>query len=224
VSPKTMRKPSIGIAKPLKNYAAAQTSLGVAYESGLGVPKDDAQAIYWYRNAAQQNNPEAQNNLGWMYQNGHGVSKDDAQAIFWYRKAAEQGLAIAQNNLNNLKSLAARDPSDVVAQVLNYTSFGKDEGYGDSFWYKETSGKCHYRLHDNANPSNLRNFIDLDELDPKNITFRYIPFMNTGTGTIIIQHDTQILFSNLMNLNLERLKRGWALIYNNYCTGTEKPF
>ena len=62
------------------------------YHKGKGVPQDDAEAVKWYRKAAEQGNADAQNWLGWMYQNGKGVPPDDAEAVEWYRKAAEQGV------------------------------------------------------------------------------------------------------------------------------------
>jgi TPR repeat protein len=80
--------------------APVQYIVGVMYEGGRGVAKDDAQAVAWYRKTAEQGNADAQYNLGLMYENGRGVAKDDAQAIVWYRKAAEQGNALAQNNLS----------------------------------------------------------------------------------------------------------------------------
>ena len=58
-----------------------------------------AQAVEWYRKAAEQGHANAQNNLGAMYEYATGVPQDDAQAVEWYRKAAEQGDAFAQNNL-----------------------------------------------------------------------------------------------------------------------------
>ena len=61
------------------------------FQNGLGVAKDEMEAVTWYRKAAEQGNAHAQYNLGWMFQNGLGVSKNRAEAITWYRKAAEQG-------------------------------------------------------------------------------------------------------------------------------------
>ncbi|WP_439830288.1 tetratricopeptide repeat protein, partial [Aeromonas veronii] len=63
------------------------------------MPQDDAQALAWYRKAAEQGHAKAQYNLGVMYGNGQGVPQDDAQAVVWFRKAAEQGLAEAQYEL-----------------------------------------------------------------------------------------------------------------------------
>ena len=53
--------------------------------------EDDAEAVRWYRLAADQGHAYAQNNLGAMYANGDGVPEDDAEAVRWYRLAADQG-------------------------------------------------------------------------------------------------------------------------------------
>ena len=63
----------------------------MAYLNGEGVPQDDAQALIWFRKAAEQREPTAQFEIGQAYANGRGVPRDDAQAIIWYRKAADQG-------------------------------------------------------------------------------------------------------------------------------------
>ncbi len=68
------------------------TTLGYMYAKGRGVPKDDQQAIDWYRKAAGQGSVKAQNNLGEIYSKGVGVPKDDQQAYFWWLLASAQGL------------------------------------------------------------------------------------------------------------------------------------
>ena len=73
------------------------------YEAGQGVARDEAQAVNWYRAAAQRGSPEGQFNLGRMYENGRGgLAQDGAKAVFWYRKAAEQGFSPAQNNVGSM--------------------------------------------------------------------------------------------------------------------------
>ena len=62
------------------------------YANGRGVRQDDAQAVQWYRKAAEQGYAQAQFNLGNMYVDGRGARQDYAQAVHWYRKAAEQGI------------------------------------------------------------------------------------------------------------------------------------
>ena len=76
-----------------------QYNLGLCYFRGYGVTKDNTQAVYWFRKAAEQGVAEAQYNLGICYENGYGVTKDYTQAVYWWRKAAEQGKANAQYNL-----------------------------------------------------------------------------------------------------------------------------
>ena len=76
--------------------ATAQFNLGVMYAKGEGVPRDDTEAVRWYRQAAEQDHADAQFVLGLMYTNGLGVLKDDTEAVRWYRGAAVQDHADAQ--------------------------------------------------------------------------------------------------------------------------------
>lgn len=48
----------------------AQWVLGTMYESGEEVQQDYAEALKWYRVAAEQGDANAQFNLGFMYNNG----------------------------------------------------------------------------------------------------------------------------------------------------------
>ena len=81
---------------------------------GEGIPQDDAEAVRWYRLAAEQGHASAQYNLGLMYDNGEGIPQDDAEAVRWYRLAAEQGSASAQNNLGVMYSNGEGVPQDNV--------------------------------------------------------------------------------------------------------------
>ena len=71
----------------------AQFNLGVMYETGRGVRKNDAEAVRWYQKAAEQRDARAQTLLGVMYEDGRGVRKKYAEAVKWYQQAAEQGYA-----------------------------------------------------------------------------------------------------------------------------------
>ena len=97
-----------------QGVALAQYNLGVSYETGRGVPQDDAEAVRWYRLAADQGDALAQSNLGLMYATGIGVPQDDAEAVRWYRLAADQGDAIAQYNLGFMYETGAGVPQDYV--------------------------------------------------------------------------------------------------------------
>jgi hypothetical protein len=139
------------------------------------------------------------------------------------------------------------DSSDVVAQVLNYTDFGNDDGADGNFWFKESGSKCRYRLHragkTDLDPNELTRtlllaklmqtavitgspfkgtlreigVVDLDVLDPKNIKFQ------SAEGITVTQQVNQILFVSV-GAEPDRLERGWSLIYSKYCSGKERPF
>ncbi len=52
------------------------------------MPKDIAQAQYWYRKAADQGDPYAEASLGILFNFGKGVQRDYAEAFLWYERAA----------------------------------------------------------------------------------------------------------------------------------------
>ena len=85
--------------------ARAQFRLGLFYDKGEGVTRDDVEAVHWYRLSAEQGNADAQKNLGDMYNNGRGVREDAAEAVRWYRLSAEQGNADAQNSLGDMLTI-----------------------------------------------------------------------------------------------------------------------
>ena len=78
--------------------------LGYMYRNGHGVPKDDAQAVKWFRLAADQGVPSAQSSLGDMYELGQGVPKDYVLAYMWRNLAAAGGGAFTRE-----KAAKARD-------------------------------------------------------------------------------------------------------------------
>ena len=61
------------------------------YANGRGVPEDDREAAFWWRQAAEQGDADAQFNLGLMYRLGEGVPRDDVQGYAWLILAAAQG-------------------------------------------------------------------------------------------------------------------------------------
>jgi TPR repeat protein len=87
------------LKKAQQGDASAQARLGVMYAKGQDVAQNDAEAVKWYRLAADQGNMLAQNNLGVMYFNGRGVTQNHAEAMKWYRLAADQGHTLAQANV-----------------------------------------------------------------------------------------------------------------------------
>jgi len=84
-------------------YTGAQYTLALRYASGDGVIQDYAEAVKWYRRAAEQGHAESQHNLGLCFSEGKGVPKDEAEAIKWFRKSAEQGQADAIELLREIE-------------------------------------------------------------------------------------------------------------------------
>lgn len=72
------------------------------FHGSNGCREDHAEAVNWYRKAAERGLAAAQDKLGWMYENGWGTRRDYAQAAAWYRKAAEQGNDLAQNSFGRM--------------------------------------------------------------------------------------------------------------------------
>jgi TPR repeat protein len=82
------------------------------YFAGEGVPQNDAEAVRWFRLAADQGNADAQLHLGFMYDTGRGVSQNDAEAVRWFRLAADQGNAGAQFALGTKYFIGRGLPQD----------------------------------------------------------------------------------------------------------------
>jgi uncharacterized protein len=78
--------------------AAAQDCVGTMLSEGLGVGKDEIQAVSWYQKSADQGYAQSQYALGTMYVNGQGVEKNPQKGLPYIVKAAQQGLAIAQQD------------------------------------------------------------------------------------------------------------------------------
>jgi TPR repeat protein len=85
-----------------EGHADSQFNVALMYELGIGVSKDEKEAVVWYDKAAAQGNAAAQFNLGVLYENGRGTEIDYAKANAWYRKASVQGDALAIGNLGML--------------------------------------------------------------------------------------------------------------------------
>ena len=87
---KALRLFRIAAEKGKISSGLAQYSLGLMYDEGQGVPQDYAEAVKWYRKAAEQGHARAQNNLGAMYYKGRGVPQDYAEAHMWFNLAASR--------------------------------------------------------------------------------------------------------------------------------------
>jgi Sel1 repeat len=113
--------------------AKAPYDLGLAYHEGTVVPKDDVEAVKWFRKAANQGDANAQCELGYAYHAGEGVPKDDVEAVKWFRKAADQGHAAAQRTIALAYHEGCGVPKDHT-EFLKWLRKGKSVG-GRGFAY-----------------------------------------------------------------------------------------
>ena len=95
--------------------AEAMNKLGSMYAAGLGVPQDYAQAVKWFRLAAEfGRNAEAQYKLGLIYEKGEHVEQDYVQAHMWANLAAAQGNKVAATLRSDV---ASRMTTDQIAEA-----------------------------------------------------------------------------------------------------------
>ena len=90
------------LAGAKEGHVYAQYNLGLMFEQGLGINKNEKEAVYWYNESAMQGNSVAQFNLGVCFENGIGTPVDFEKANEWYRKASIQGDGLAIGNLGML--------------------------------------------------------------------------------------------------------------------------
>jgi len=107
----------------------AQTCIGYMLSQGLGVTKNEKEAIRWYEKAAIRGDSDAQYNMGSMYEKGRGTEQNYKKALEWYSKSAEQGNAFAQANLGS----------------LYYNGNGVEQNYQKAiYWYTKSAEQGYY--------------------------------------------------------------------------------
>ena len=124
----------------------AQYTLGFMYEDGVGVTKDGAEAVKWFRMAARQGirsaesalwrmaesvpdariyleqkaergDAEAEFKLGVIYFGGFGVEKHAEIAMEWFRKATERGHTNARRFLFKMAEKHDADTLPILKQM-----------------------------------------------------------------------------------------------------------
>ena len=77
-------------------YSPCVNDLGRLYQNGKVVPRDDARAFAYFKEAAELGNEYGLYNIGWSLYNGRGVPENRAEAFSYFEKAAEAGHSNAQ--------------------------------------------------------------------------------------------------------------------------------
>jgi TPR repeat protein len=109
-----------------QEHAQSQRELGLLYQLGKGVTKNDNYALLCFQAAAKGGDAKAMYHLALCYEQGlEGLlPKDEAQAFTWYEKAAEKGDVLAQNNL----ALSYEQKNNYL-QAAHYYRLAADQGY-----------------------------------------------------------------------------------------------
>lgn len=142
--------------------ADAQFDVGAMYENGRGVSADRAQAMQWYRKAADQGHSraahalvrmqdnerrlsktqsqaeagdvESQYTLGTMYLTGTGTPADLKLAEQWLKRAAEKNHIKAQFKLGHLYYVELADEGDMKA-AFDWFNKAAQSDYPPAFYY-----------------------------------------------------------------------------------------
>lgn len=133
-----------------KGDRRAQAWLGQAYDEGLGVRNDPAQAVHWYGLAAAQGDSDAEINLGAHYASGSGVPKDEARAVSLWQAAAEQRRPEAYTDLGT-SYLNGLGVAPDYKKAEHYYRLAAIEGFGTAQYvlgrmYQEGVGVQHSDL------------------------------------------------------------------------------
>jgi TPR repeat protein len=92
------------------------------------VGQDYAEAMKWYRKAADQGHAASEEAIGSLYEWGQGVAKDDTEAVKWYRRAAIQGYPPAQADLGFEYEAGSGVPKDDVLAHM-WLDLAASQGY-----------------------------------------------------------------------------------------------
>ena len=105
-----------------KGAAVAQVRMGiVARDSLLGTTQDDAEAVRWFRTAAEKDDPDGALNLGWMIGHGRGTARDFAQERRWYWRAAALGSTAAHDAIGTVYWFGEPDlPADRAVAAIHF--------------------------------------------------------------------------------------------------------
>jgi uncharacterized protein len=87
-----------------QGIAASMTRLGMIFHNALGVDRDPALAVSWWRRGAERGDADGQAMLGAAYHLGAGVKRDPMEAFTWLTRAHAGGSALAAGFLDAVRA------------------------------------------------------------------------------------------------------------------------
>jgi uncharacterized protein len=98
---------------------------------GVGISRNDLNAVDYLRRSAELGYPQAQVVLGYFYDTGSVVAPDPGQAVDWYKKAAKQDDRLADWLLGRLYYTGSGVPRDLsTAEAWLQRAAGQGDPFG----------------------------------------------------------------------------------------------
>lgn len=113
--------------KAAKGDIRAQVEVAYRYRDGIGVKRNDAEAVRWAHRAADRGDAGARDFLGWMYFEGRGV-KHSPEIAFGYFKSAAGESAQAGFNLGQCYFAAQGVEQDVPKALAAWEKAAEKSG------------------------------------------------------------------------------------------------
>lgn len=117
--------------KAMSGDAGSQMFLGLCYQEGKQVEKNDSLAVYWFEKSARQGLAEAQVMLGNCYREGIWVQKDSVKAYELYEQASWCGASLALDALGDCYYYGIGVERDVI-RARHFYSRAATRGYAKS--------------------------------------------------------------------------------------------
>jgi TPR repeat protein len=125
-----LRKDKLSRDRLEKNAQDGVSEAQVRFAMLLQKEGDFAEAVTWYRKAAQQGNIDGMRGLGSSYRDGKGVEEDFTEAMKWYREASDKGDGDADSNIGGLYHNGRGVPKNDATAV---SWFRKGAGKGSDY-------------------------------------------------------------------------------------------
>lgn len=131
------------LARAEAGDAEAQNEVGVRYEDGNGVERNDVLAAEWYRKSAEQECALGEYNLSTAYFYGRGVETNLVAAFEWMKKSADHDFPLAWYALGTFYEEGTGVEKD-GAEALRWYRKAAESDHGQARAFAQNSvGRCY---------------------------------------------------------------------------------
>ncbi len=131
------------LARAEAGDAEAQNEVGIRYEDGCGVERNEALASEWYRKSAEQGYARGEFNLGTAFLYGRGVETNLVAAFEWMQKSADHGFPLAWYALGTFYEYGTGVEKN-GAEALRWYRKAAESDHGQARAFAQNSvGRCY---------------------------------------------------------------------------------